>query len=110
MLAPEVFEPRRRQLSVADSVLNRAMAKPILQCPGIVAGIGQCIAACMAQHVAVDREGEASALADALYKMIDSVRRKGPAPLGRKHKTTIGKLPCKAPLPALSRRDMRRTP
>src|SRR5262249_54849865 len=88
-LAPEVLEPGRRHLGVTHSVLNRAMAKPILQCPGVVASIGQCIAACMPQRVAVYRKGEASAFANALYKTIDGVRCKRPATLGREDIATL---------------------
>ena len=46
----------RRQLSVADRVLDILVAEPGLQRPRVVAGIGQCIAATVPQHVRMDRE------------------------------------------------------
>jgi hypothetical protein len=56
-------------------VLDRAVSKPILDCPGIVAGVGQGVAAAMPQHVAVNREMKAGALADALDQPIGGIGR-----------------------------------
>ncbi len=56
---PEVFKPRRRQLGVPDRMLNRAVAKPVLNGPGVVPGVRQCVAAAVAQHVHMDRKSEA---------------------------------------------------
>jgi hypothetical protein len=42
------------------------MAKPILNAPRVVAGVGECVAARVAQHVNVDRKGEAGTGTDAL--------------------------------------------
>src|SRR5262249_41513384 len=53
---PEVLEPRRCQLGVAHGVLDVLVAEPGLQRPRVMAGIGQRIAAAMAQHVRMDRE------------------------------------------------------
>ena len=39
------------------------MAEPVLDSPGVVSGVRQCVAAAMAQHVGMQREIEASALA-----------------------------------------------
>jgi hypothetical protein len=55
-------------------MLDRAVTEPILQRPGIMAGVRQGVAAGVADHVAVDRESKAGALTDALDKPIDGVR------------------------------------
>jgi hypothetical protein len=47
----------------------------------------------MAQHVAVDRKGEAGAFANALYKTIDGVRCERPATLGGKNEGRVKELP-----------------
>jgi hypothetical protein len=49
------------------------MAEPVLDGPGIVPGVRQCVAAAMAEHVGVDREGEARALPNAFNQAIDRV-------------------------------------
>jgi hypothetical protein len=54
-LAPEVLEPRRRQLRVAYGMLNGPMAEPVLNSPRVVAGVRQCVAAAVAEHVRMDR-------------------------------------------------------
>jgi hypothetical protein len=51
--APEVVEPRRRQLGVAHRVLDVLVAKVCLQRPGVVAGICEGEAAGVPQHVGV---------------------------------------------------------
>jgi OpgC protein len=48
---PEVLEARRAQLRVPGGVSDRDMPKPILNCPGIDAVIGELIAAAVPQHV-----------------------------------------------------------
>jgi hypothetical protein len=53
-LASEILEPMRRQLGIAHRVLNVLVAEPGLQRPRVVAGIGQRIAAAMAQHVRME--------------------------------------------------------
>jgi len=64
-VAPEVLEPRRRQLGVSHGVLDRSMAEPILQRPRIMPCIRQSVAAGMPEHVAVNRESKAGTLANA---------------------------------------------
>ena len=59
------------------------MTQPILDCPRIVSGIRQRVAAGVAQHVSVNPKLKAGALTDALYKPIDSVRGKRSAAFGR---------------------------
>jgi hypothetical protein len=51
--APEIFERRRAQLRVSGRVLDRSMADPVLNAPRVVAGVGQGVAAGVAQHVSV---------------------------------------------------------
>ena len=53
------------------------MAEPILQGPRIVPRICQCVAAGVAEHVAMDVVLKARALTDAFYKPVDGVRGKG---------------------------------
>ena len=45
LLPPKVLEPGRRKLGIPHRVLDRSMAKPILDSPRIVPRIGQGIAA-----------------------------------------------------------------
>ncbi len=65
LVSPEVPEARRRQLGIANGVLDAPVTKPILDCPRVVAGVRQRITAALPQHVRVNREGESSSLADA---------------------------------------------
>ena len=55
---PKILEPRRRQLSVADGVLDVAVAKISLQRPRIVPLVGERVAACVPEHVRVRLEGK----------------------------------------------------
>ena len=55
-LPPEVFEPIRGQLGVAHRVLDVVVPEVGLQSARIVPGIGQRIAAAVAQHVRMDRK------------------------------------------------------
>jgi hypothetical protein len=58
------------------------MAQPVLDAPRVVAGIRQGVAAGMAEHVGVDRKGEAGAIADALDQSVDGVGRERAAERG----------------------------
>ena len=49
-VSPEVLEPIGRQLGVADGMLGVLVTEPGLQRPGVVAGIGQRVAAAVPQH------------------------------------------------------------
>ena len=53
---PEVLETGRRQLGVADCVLDVAVAQIGLKRTGIDPIIGELEAACVPQHVRMDRE------------------------------------------------------
>ena len=64
--APKVIESFLAEFGVARGVLDRAMTKPILNGPCVVALIGQSVAAGVAQHVDVNLEGKAGALTDPL--------------------------------------------
>ena len=44
-LSPEVLKSIRRKLGVAHRVLNVLVPEPSLQCPGVLAGVGQRVAA-----------------------------------------------------------------
>src|SRR5262249_41607181 len=57
-IVPEVLEAGRRQLSIAHCVLDVAVAQIGLQRPGIDALIGELEAACVPQHVRMNREAE----------------------------------------------------
>src|SRR5437764_13944478 len=63
-LPPEVLEPVRRQLGIAHRVLDVLVAEPRLQRAGVVAGIGQGVAAAVPQHMRVDRERHFGPLSD----------------------------------------------
>jgi hypothetical protein len=53
---PEIFEPRRRQFGVAHRVLDIFVAEIRLQRPGVVAFVGERVAAGVPQHVRVRLE------------------------------------------------------
>src|ERR1700760_3968596 len=86
LLPPEGAKPRRRQFGIADRVLDRPVAKPILDRPRIMPRIGQSEAAGVAEHVGVYLVVKSCALANALDKPIDGVRRERSTALGREHK------------------------
>jgi hypothetical protein len=69
------------------------VTEPILQGARIMARICQCLAAGVAEHVAMDVVLKARALTDALYKPIDRVRSERSAALGRKYEAAVGELP-----------------
>src|SRR3979490_1307327 len=56
---PEILEPVRRQGRVDRSARDRPVAEPSLDCPGVVALVGECVAAGMAQHVRMRLQFEA---------------------------------------------------
>jgi len=62
--APEILEAIRRKLGVAHRVLDILVAEPRLQRPGVMAGIGQRVAAAVPQHVRVDWERHFGPLSD----------------------------------------------
>src|SRR5215831_2760366 len=74
-LSPEVLEPVRGQLGVAHRVLDVLMTEPGLQRPGVVAGVGQRVAATVAQHVRVDGERHLSPNANAAEQGMESFGR-----------------------------------
>src|SRR5215475_8895744 len=93
LFPPEVLEPRRRQLGVPHRMLDGPMTEPILNGPGVVAGVRQCVAAAVAQHVGVHREIEAGAFAKALYLPIDGVRGERSAAFSGEDKAALRELP-----------------
>ena len=62
--SPEIPEPIGRKLGIPDRVLDVLVAEPCLQCPGVMAGIGQRVAAAVPQHVRVDWERHFGPLSD----------------------------------------------
>jgi len=71
------------------------MTQPVLNGARIMAGIRQCVAAAVAQHVGVHREIKANALANAFNQPINGVGRKRAAALGCEHKAAVRELPPK---------------
>src|SRR5215831_6026847 len=111
-LSPEVLEPIRRQLGIAHGVLNVLVPEPGLQRPRVVAGIGQGVAAGVAQHVREDGEGHAGAPAEALKQRAEALGRHWAAALTGEHMRRCLLLalqtPQRAYLVALHRVDTRR--
>ena len=64
------------------------MAEPVLDQPRVMAGIGQGIAAGVAQHVGMDPEGQLRALANGLHEAVDRVSGKWAAAFGFKDEST----------------------
>ena len=64
------------------------MAEPVLDQPRVMAGIGQGVAAGVAQHVGVDPKRQLGALANGLHEAVDGVSRKWAAALGLKDEST----------------------
>src|SRR5215510_13514337 len=85
LIAPEVFEPVRRQLGVPDRVLDVLVAEPCLQRPRIVPGIGQGVATGVPQHVREDGEGHTGAPAEALEQRAEALGRHRAAALTGEH-------------------------
>jgi hypothetical protein len=54
------------------------MAEPILDAPRVVAGVGEGVPAGVAQHVSVNRKGEAGARTDALISRLIASGVNGP--------------------------------
>ena len=81
-LPPEVLEPVGGQLGVAHRMLDVLVAEPGLQSARIVPGIGQRIAAAMAQHVRMDRKWHLRPGPDPAEQRMKSLRRHWPLALG----------------------------
>ena len=58
-----MLEPTGRQRRIAHGGCNAAVPKVVLDSPGILAVIGQLVAAAMAQHVAMNEKTEPGRLA-----------------------------------------------
>src|SRR5215470_20153185 len=63
LVLPEAFKPIRRQSRVTDGRVDRLVPEVMLDCPGVLAIVCELVAAGMAQHVAVNEEGEARGFA-----------------------------------------------
>jgi hypothetical protein len=64
------------------------MAEPVLDQPRVVAGIGQGVAAGVAQHVGVDPKRQLGPIANGFHEAINCVSRKWTAALGFKDEST----------------------
>src|SRR5262249_31664771 len=110
-LSPEVLKPIRCQLAVTHRVLDVLVPEPGLQRPRVVPGIGQGIAAGVAQHVREDGEGHAGAPAEALKQRAEALGRHWAAALTGEHMRRCLLLPLQTPqrayLVALHRVDTR---
>jgi hypothetical protein len=74
-------------------MLDRSMAEPVLYRPGVVAGIGQGVAAAVAQHMDVNREGQPGADADRLNLTVDGIGREWSAALSGEDERGVRELP-----------------
>src|SRR5262249_61230796 len=83
--APEAFEGSSAQLRVRGGVLDVGVAEPKLQPSGIMAGIGQEMPACMAQHVRM-RVRQSRSIAGALDHLGDVRARHGATTFAGEHK------------------------
>src|SRR5262245_37541353 len=63
LVLPEPLKSIRRQSRVSDGRVDRLVPKVVLDRPGVLAIVCELVAAGMAQHVAVNEEGEACGLA-----------------------------------------------
>src|SRR5262249_861697 len=97
LIAPEVFEPVRRQLGVPDHVLDVLVAEPCLQRSRVVPGIGQGVPAGVAQHVREDGEGHTGAPAEALEQRAEALGRHWAAALTVEHVSRCLLLTLQAP-------------
>jgi len=89
-LAPEVLEPIRRKLGVANRVLDVLVSQVSLQGSGIVALVGQREAAGMPQHVRMSLTTELGGLASTLHRPGKASGRERRATLGGEHKGRLG--------------------
>src|SRR6516164_2520591 len=88
--APKIFESFLAQFRIAGRMLNSTMAQPVLNCPCIMPRIGQRVAAGVPQHVDVNLEWKAGALADALDQATDGISGERRTALGLEHIAAAG--------------------
>jgi hypothetical protein len=69
LVFPECFEAARGQLRIADGVGDIPVTQVLLDRPRIVSLVGQLEPAGVAEHVGMNREGEAGGLADARHEL-----------------------------------------
>ena len=63
---PKIFESLLAQFCIAGGVLDGTVPEPVLNCPRVMSRIGQRVAAGVPQHVDVNLEREAGAIANPL--------------------------------------------
>jgi hypothetical protein len=69
------------------------MTEPVLDCPRVMSGVCQSVAAAVPKHVRMDFEWETGSFADTLDKPIDLVRGEGTAALSGENVLAVRKLP-----------------
>jgi hypothetical protein len=74
LIPPKPLEPIRRQLGVAYRVLDVLVTHPGLDRSSIVASIRQGVAACVPEHVRVDRKRHTGAFAQPYHKGVEAFR------------------------------------
>ena len=77
--APKISESLLAEFGVTGGVLDRAMAKPVLNRPRVMPCISQGVPACVSKHVHVNLEREAGTPADPFALMPTNVRFWGKA-------------------------------
>src|ERR1700732_4670292 len=86
LVLPEVLEPVRRHFRVPHGMLNVLVAEVCLQRSGIVATIGECKAASMAQHMSVRLDLEACNRCKTFDHTAEACRREWRTTLRDEHK------------------------
>jgi hypothetical protein len=74
----KVASKDRGHLGVANRVLDVAMAEVVLQCAGVLAVVGEVVAAGVAQHGRMNGEGQAGGLARARHDHAQMLEVIGP--------------------------------
>ena len=92
LAAPEILEPRRRQLGVADRVLNVLMTEVSLKRSGIVSLVGERVAAGVPEHVRVRLEAKLGPGARALNHAGETSRREWSTAFRGEHERRFGLL------------------
>src|SRR5215470_5275795 len=90
LASPKILEPVRRHFGVLDRVLNVFVPEVMLQCPRVVAVVGELKTTGMAQHVRMDWEGHLGGLPDALDEPVEANRADWPAALGNEYVGAFG--------------------
>ena len=85
LVAPEILEARRRQLSVSNRVLNVAVAEIILDRSCVMSIASQLEASGVAQHMRMSLERKARFFPRPLHQPIKAIDREGSPAFAHKH-------------------------